>query len=152
MVLILVLLAVGISPITGFRATAQDDEADSEEVVHVELILDVSWSMAQTLPGGETRMDAAQRVLAEVVTGIPEREGVNVGLRVYGHKGDNTEAGREESCKSSELVADIEPVDQCEDDPKDRGAAPGHSSRLRGKSVGGLWQVVNQLTSRPTHG
>jgi Ca-activated chloride channel family protein len=124
MVLILVLLAVGISPITGFRATAQDVETDSEEVVNVELIVDVSGSMAQTLPGGETRIDAAQRVLAEVVTGIPEREGVNVGLRVYGHKGDNTEAGREESCKSSELVADIEPVDQSEDDPKDRAPEP----------------------------
>ena len=153
LVLILVLLSLGLPPITGLRATAQDDEADSEEVVHVELIVDVSGSMAQTLPGGETRMDAAQRVLADVVAGIPEREGVNVGLRTYGHKGDNTEAGREESCKSSELVADIEPVDQSEDDPKDRAPEPRRSSsRLRGKSVGGLWQVVDQLTSRPTHG
>ena len=42
LVLILVLLSVGLSPITGLRATAQDDEADPEEVVNVELIVDVS--------------------------------------------------------------------------------------------------------------
>jgi len=55
-------------------------------------------------------MQTAQRVLGDVVAGIPERDGVNVGLRIYGHEGNNTPEGQAESCQSSELVAEIRPV------------------------------------------
>ena len=125
--LIVVVSLLGIATTTGLGTAAQDDdknapklgatvqdddEPDVDDVVNVELIVDVSGSMAQTLATGETRMEAAQRVLADVIAGIPEREGVNVGLRIYGHQGDNTEAGQAESCQSSELVAAIRPVDE----------------------------------------
>jgi hypothetical protein len=88
------------------------EEEGTATVVNVELIIDASGSMAQTLDSGETRMDAAKRVLSDVVNGIPDREGINVGLRVYGHEGDNTEAGQEVSCQSSELVVPVEGADK----------------------------------------
>lgn len=91
---------------------AQEDAAGSPKTVNVELILDVSGSMAQVIDTGETRMDAAKRVIREVVAAIPVQDGINVGLRIYGFAGDNTEAGKPESCQSSELVAPIEGVNE----------------------------------------
>ena len=81
-------------------------------VVNVELILDSSGSMAEELESGQTRIDAAKDVLTEVIEQLPEREGVNVGFRVYGHKGNNTEAGKAESCASSEQKVPIDGVDK----------------------------------------
>ena len=57
-------------------------------------------------------MDAAKRILREVITGLPEREGVNVGLRVYGHKGDNTEGSKAISCRASELLVPVRGLDK----------------------------------------
>ncbi len=87
-------------------------ESEPATTINVELILDVSGSMAQVIETGETRMDAAKRVIREVVAAIPEQEGINVGLRIYGFGGDNTEAGKDESCQSSELVAPVSGVDK----------------------------------------
>ena len=67
--------------------------------------------MAQRI-GGETRMAIAKRVLHDVIAAIPEREGINVGFRLYGHRGDNSAAGKAVSCRSSELLVPIEGVDQ----------------------------------------
>jgi len=80
--------------------------------VNVELIFDSSGSMAQEIEPGLTRIEAAKNVLNDVIDAIPEREGVNVGFRVYGHKGTNQEEDREESCQSSELVVPISGVDK----------------------------------------
>lgn len=80
--------------------------------VNLELILDLSGSMARDIGGGETRMEAAKRVMNDVIDALPEQEGVNVGFRIYGHLGDNTEAGRAVSCQSSELVVPIEGVNK----------------------------------------
>jgi hypothetical protein len=92
---------------------AQDDPLRAgAKTVNVELILDASGSMAELLPSGESRMAAAQRILRQVITELPEREGVNVGLRVYGHEGDNTLAGKAVSCRSSELLVPVSGVDK----------------------------------------
>jgi hypothetical protein len=97
-------------------ASAQDDDEDTTptpaDEVNVELIVDASGSMAQALPDGQTRIDAAKAVLSDVVDGIPDRDGINVGMRVYGFAGDNTEAGREESCDSSDLIVPVQGVDR----------------------------------------
>ncbi|HEY7034489.1 MAG TPA: hypothetical protein VH482_24345, partial [Thermomicrobiales bacterium] len=61
--------------------------------VNVELILDSSGSMAEELEGGQTRIDAAKQVLNQVIDALPVQEGINVGFRVYGHKGNNNESG-----------------------------------------------------------
>ena len=68
----------------------QDEQA--VRTVNLELILDLSGSMARDIGGGETRMEAAKRVMNDVIDALPEREGVNVGFRIYGHLGDNTDA------------------------------------------------------------
>ena len=71
-------------------ASAQDDSGSTPtKTINVELILHASGSMAQELSTGETRIEAAKRVLRDVIDAVPEREGVNVGFRVYGHEGAN---------------------------------------------------------------
>jgi dipeptidyl aminopeptidase/acylaminoacyl peptidase len=92
--------------------TQADPLQATTRTVNVELILDASGSMAETLPGGETRMEAAKRILREIITGLPERPGVNVGLRVYGHQGDNTEASKAISCRASELLVPVSGLDK----------------------------------------
>jgi len=94
-------------------AKAQEEVPSSTPTVNIEFILDASGSMAAITDTGETRMDAAKRVLREVIGSIPDRDGsVNVGFRIYGHKGDNSEATKAISCKASSLLVPIAGVDQ----------------------------------------
>jgi ribosome maturation factor RimP len=86
--------------------------AKPAKTVNVELILDSSGSMAEELPSGQTRIEAAKQVLDQVIDAIPDRSGINVGFRVYGHKGTNTEAGKAESCQSTELKVPIKGVNK----------------------------------------
>ena len=91
------------------NAFAQTDPATQ---VNVELIMDSSGSMAAQTDDGEPRIDAAKRVLNQVIDAIPvDRAELNVGFRVFGHQGDNTEAGRAESCQSSDLTVPVDGVD-----------------------------------------
>lgn len=114
--LIIPLFAVAFSSFGTARAAAQEEADDAQpagQTVNVELILDSSGSMAEQTNTGEPRIDAAKRVLTDVVTQIPDdRPSLNVGFRVFGHEGNNTDAGREESCQSSDLFVPIEGVDK----------------------------------------
>ncbi len=99
------------------RATAQEstpaagNQAGTQ--VNVELMLDSSGSMADETNTGETRIDAAKSVLTDVIAAIPsDRPEINVGFRVFGHKGNNTQAGKQESCQSSDLTVPIQGVDK----------------------------------------
>ena len=103
---------VGLIGLLEARPVAAQDDQQGARVVNVELILDLSGSMAADIGGGETRMEAAKRVMNDVIDALPEREGINVGFRIYGHRGDNTEARRDESCQSSDLVVPIRGVDK----------------------------------------
>ena len=100
-------LIVAVHP-AGNNARAQT----APDTVNVELILDLSGSMSADVGGGETRMEAAQRVLNDVIDALPERDGIIVGFRVYGHRGNNTEAQRAISCRSTELVVPLAGVDK----------------------------------------
>ena len=92
------------------KAVAQ---AEPGTEVNVELVMDSSGSMAAATDTGEPRIDAAKRVLNQVIDAIPDdRPELNVGFRVFGHEGDNTEAGRPESCQSSELTVPVDGVDK----------------------------------------
>ena len=105
--------AFGAGGITvGPRSAAAQDNPDAVATINVELVLDSSGSMIQEIAPGLTRIDAAKNVLRDVIAAIPEREGINVGFRVFGHEGNNTESGRAESCQSSDLVVPIEGVDK----------------------------------------
>ena len=102
---------------TARPATAQegDDPLDASNLtVNVELILDASGSMADDVPGieNQTRMEAAKAAMRDVIARIPEPEGLNVGFRVYGHKGSNSEADRAASCRSTELLVPLKGVDK----------------------------------------
>ena len=124
--LIIGMLMLAFNPVIGFItphgqpdervAAAQEGEGDQAQqaggVVNVELVFDSSGSMAQELPSGETRIEAAKSVLNDVIDAIPDREGVNVGFRVYGHEGSNQEADRAESCQSTDLVVPIDGVNK----------------------------------------
>lgn len=104
--ILLIVLALAAGQIPRSTHAFQDTSA----VVNVEIIVDASGSMAGETDTGELRMDAAQRVLNEVIKAIPTADGINVGLRVYGHEGDNTDAGKAESCAASDLVVPIDGV------------------------------------------
>jgi len=116
-VVVIGLLMLALNPAMGFIAPAAGQQGEQQAqtgsgVVNVQLIFDSSGSMAQEVSPGETRIEAARTVLNDVIDAIPEREGVNVGFRVYGHEGSNQEADRAESCQSSELIVPIEGVNK----------------------------------------
>jgi hypothetical protein len=115
LLLILTTTSAGLLGFTSSGSAAAAPATQDEQAVrtvNLELILDLSGSMARDIGGGETRMEAAKRVMNDVIDALPEREGVNVGFRIYGHLGDNTEAGRDVSCQSSELVVPIQGVNK----------------------------------------
>ncbi|AXF56226.1 vWA domain-containing protein [Salicibibacter kimchii] len=80
-----------------------------EDQFNAQIILDASGSMAQEIEG-TSKMEIAKDSIESFVETLPED--AQIGLRVYGHEGDNTNEGREESCASSELVYDIEEYDE----------------------------------------
>ncbi|NJO85012.1 MAG: hypothetical protein HC828_21170, partial [Blastochloris sp.] len=78
--------------------------------VNIQLVFDASGSMAEDI-GGETKIDAARRAMKQVIGTLPaDNPRLNVGFRVFGHKGDNTDAGKAESCQSTELLVPINGV------------------------------------------
>ncbi len=100
-------LLVGLAP--GLQgAAAQNDPA---RTINLQLIVDSSGSMAAPTDTGIARMESAKTVLNQVISSLPDTDGVNVGFRVYGQGGDNSESGRAESCVSSDLVVPMDGVD-----------------------------------------
>ncbi|MFA5567840.1 MAG: VWA domain-containing protein [Trueperaceae bacterium] len=76
---------------------------------HVELILDASGSMFNKLDDGRYRIVAAKDVLTQLIAALPETEGLNVGLRVYGWELRGSDPG---SCEDSRLFVPIDGVDR----------------------------------------
>lgn len=83
--------------------SAQANANDS----HVQLILDASGSMLQKLPDGQTRIASAKQVLKQFLTGISDKSGLNVGLRIYGAK---MVAG--DKCKDSKLAVPMQGINK----------------------------------------
>jgi len=92
-------------------ATSQT-AAQTSKTINLEIIVDQSGSMAAATDTGVLRIDAAKSVLNEVIAQIPEADGVNVGFRVYGHRGNNQPEGQAESCVSSDLLVPMQGVDK----------------------------------------
>lgn len=86
--------------------------AQPGKTINLQIIVDQSGSMAAETDTGVLRIDAAKTVLNEVISQIPEEEGVNVGFRVYGHLGNNQPEGQAESCVSSDLLVPMQGVDK----------------------------------------
>jgi Ca-activated chloride channel family protein len=83
-------------------------EIELKQQVNVELILDASGSMAESV-GGEPKLATAKRVLTDFIQTLPKN--ANVALRVYGHKGSSSDADKTVSCASSELLHPFQPLD-----------------------------------------
>lgn len=97
---------VRFDPSTGARDNEPAEGAGAPEGQsvgnnHFALVLDASNSMAESAGQG-TRMDAARASLIAFAKDLPEAS--TVSLRVYGHAGDATEAGKAESCATSEVL------------------------------------------------
>jgi Mg-chelatase subunit ChlD len=83
------------------------------QTVNIQLVFDSSGSMAEPLPSGETRIAAARRAMEGVIAKLAtDQPNLNVGFRVFGHLGDNTDAGRALSCQSTELVVPMKGVNK----------------------------------------
>jgi hypothetical protein len=104
-------LVAGFLTSTVFAQEAVPEQGRSK-VVNVDIVVDSSGSMAAATSTGDLRYQVAQRVLRDVVQAIPDAEGINVGLRVYGHQGDNSEAGKPVSCQSTELLVPVDGVNR----------------------------------------
>lgn len=76
--------------------------------VNVEIVLDCSGSMAKRI-NGESMMNIAKSSIGKVLSEMPAN--ANVGVRVFGHKGDNSNAKKEESCNANELIHPIKKLD-----------------------------------------
>lgn len=80
----------------------QTDEGETpDKQLNVAILLDASGSMAGQVSGG-VKMDLAKEAIQDFASNLPE--GANVSLRVYGHKGSNSQEDKKVSCKSNEVV------------------------------------------------
>lgn len=69
------------------------------KTAHYAILIDASGSMAAKA-GSKTRMDAAKDAVMEFAKQVPEN--ATISLRVYGHKGSNSDADKKISCSSTE--------------------------------------------------
>lgn len=92
---------------TSYReATAAPGEEGSQPTVgekraNVQILLDASGSMKATV-NGTPKMDLAKEAIQTFLGEMPE--GVNVSLRVYGHKGTGSDGDKAMSCASTEEI------------------------------------------------
>ncbi len=73
----------------------------SAAVNRVVIAIDASGSMAGRV-GGQTKMSAARAAAESFIASLPDN--VEVGLLAFGHRGDNTESGRERSCAAVDTI------------------------------------------------
>lgn len=100
-----------IDPVITIDSSTPEDSIDvpEQETINVAILLDASGSMAGQVSGGE-KMELAKRAVQTYASDLPE--GSNVMLRVYGHEGTGTNADREMSCNSNEVVYDLGTYDE----------------------------------------
>lgn len=83
--------------------------AAAQGPAYIELILDASGSMWNKLEDGRYRIVAAKDVLSQLIASLPEQEGLNVGLRVYGANHWASDPG---ACEDSHLLVPMQGVDR----------------------------------------
>ncbi|MEC1259283.1 VWA domain-containing protein [Bacillus swezeyi] len=87
---------------------AEDGNAadNSKKDVNVAVVLDASGSMAQRVEG-DKKFDIAKESVTDFADLLPSD--ANVMLNVFGHKGNNKNSGKEESCGTTETLYDLQP-------------------------------------------
>lgn len=78
------------------------------EHFNVEIILDASGSMREKI-GEKTKMELAKEAIKEFAESLPEE--AKVSLRVYGHLGNGSDADKQRSCSSSDIVYPLQTYD-----------------------------------------
>ncbi|OIU70232.1 vWA domain-containing protein [Rossellomorea aquimaris] len=100
-----------VDPVITIDSSTPEDEIDipEQEKVNVAILLDSSGSMAAEVSGGQ-KMKLAKQAIQKYAQDLPE--GSDIMLRVYGHKGTGSDADKEMSCKSNEVVYDLDAYDE----------------------------------------
>ena len=91
------------NPFTKEKITKEDAN------VNIEIVLDASGSMENKI-GDNSMMTVAKESIMKVIDKLPEN--ANVGLRVFGHRGDNSESTKDISCSANELLVPIEKLNK----------------------------------------
>lgn len=87
--------------------TTAAETSSSFNQVNVEIIIDGSGSMLENI-GGEKKIDAAKRIVNQIVDSLPNKPNLNVGLRAYGFQSP----GSAKNCQDSKLLVPIKGVDK----------------------------------------
>lgn len=88
------------------------EPAGPEDVLRrVVVAVDASGSMAGQIRG-QTKMDAAKAAARDFLANIPAD--VEIGLVAFGHKGNNNESGKTESCEGVETIREIGVSDEAD--------------------------------------
>ncbi|HEX7001695.1 MAG TPA: VWA domain-containing protein [Trueperaceae bacterium] len=100
--------------------------AAAGQPTYMQLILDASGSMFNKLEDGRYRIVAAKDVLTQLISALPEDQGLNVGLRVYGAQ---RWASDPDACEDTRLLVPMDGVDrslllQTVRDTQAQGATP----------------------------
>jgi Ca-activated chloride channel family protein len=96
---------LGVLEVEAFGSPDIEDERfQFKDNLNVEILLDASGSMANQIDG-RSMMDIAKESIKEFAESLPE--GANIALRVYGHQGTGSDQDKELSCKSNELVYEM---------------------------------------------
>ncbi|WP_394141460.1 VWA domain-containing protein [Cytobacillus oceanisediminis] len=96
---------LGVLEVEAFGSPDIEDERfQFKDNLNVEILLDASGSMANQIDG-RSMMDIAKGSIKEFAESLPE--GANIALRVYGHLGTSSNQDKELSCKSNELVYEM---------------------------------------------
>jgi hypothetical protein len=98
-------MAVIVLFLTPAVGSAQEDQPPDGAML---IILDASGSMNNVDEAGVPYIDKAKAAILELIEALPD--GIEVGLRVYGHREPNTD--RERGCRDTELVVPVAPLDR----------------------------------------
>src|SRR5689334_2161124 len=88
---------------------APDGDASAPRPRRLVLAIDSSGSMRAVI-SGERKLDAARRAAAEFLDATPPD--VEVGLVVFGHKGDSSKGGKAASCAGVETLYPVGPANR----------------------------------------
>ncbi|MFD1020906.1 vWA domain-containing protein [Thalassobacillus hwangdonensis] len=95
---------IKFDPTVNVDKTGVDEEVEGPQATsgtHFAILLDASGSMGETADGS-TRMEVAKQAIDQFIGQLPENG--TVSLRVYGHEGTGSDADKEKSCASTEML------------------------------------------------
>jgi Mg-chelatase subunit ChlD len=94
--------------LTALQSARSISPQTAELITNFALVLDCSGSMKETTKEGETKMEAAKRVVADLIQKIPE--GLNVTFVIYGHE---VFGGAEDprNCQAVKVARRLSPLD-----------------------------------------